>query len=1100
MSVHGRIGRWSGLPKGFTKKFQSGPETRGESGRSFVLKRAVHGPSSAASISSAHQCFNVPLVAAVLLWLCVSALAAPTTVEQARSAVKRWLQGGRAVLGKSLKPQVKEIQTYKNAQGEPLYYVVYLAPSGFVIVPGDDLVEPIICFASEGEYDPSDTNPLGALVSRDLPGRVKAVRAEKGAPDHAPSVANTKWHALLDRDQGDTETSQEMGISAVSDERVSPFVESKWSQTTVSGNACYNYYTPPYSAGSSSNYPCGCVATAMAQLMRFHQHPTSGVGTTSFTIWVDGSSQSRALRGGDGSGGPYSWADMVLVPSSSTTATERQAIGALCHDAGVSVNMAYTSSESGTDTLKAREAFVDTFGYSNAVKGYNSGSNIGSGLNGMVNPNLDAGYPVVLGITGSSGGHAIVCDGYGYDSATLYHHLNLGWAGSSDAWYNLPNIDAGGYTFTSVYKCIYNVYVTGSGEIMSGRVTDLEGNPLSGVTVTAEISGGASYTGTTNARGIYAIPKTPSATQYTVSAEKSGYTFQSHTVHTGTSVNWVPTSGNVWGVDFVGGAIPDAPVLEAEPANTPGTTNTISWAAVTGAEQYYAECDTSDAFPLPDANSGWIAGFSHEFTGLTEGETYYYHAKARKVITGGSQAWSQTTRSDFQTNAMSNTCAISPKDAGAVVLDGNAGIGETVGGSTYSVTNSSYWVGNYFECTTSRTLTEIEAYLNITSSVALELAVYEADSQSGTYWYIDSALIPSSGTGQKFYSSGKMSVPLTSGKFYCIAMSCSGTGVSYYSTSSPALAFGSAFSFAYYDGGLSHLGYDFGTVSSEVWRFYHRLTTSPGYQTSGTVQCAGMNPASFDRWGTLTYTKTTPANTTLTIDVLDGADTVIASSVGSGTDLNGLGITQKPIKLRANLATTDTSVTPYLKDWSLTYQETDYYPTSAWSNVEHSTQGTVLGISLDPYPATWAISGVQPTGATCVSTSETRVKVTNTGNVSETFQLKIAAQDQEEWGEETGAWTSGASAGENLYMLRGLFCGGEDSPGASDFQSDDLITTSVQDATATRFAYNDNHALSVAVSQFLYLWFRLDLPTSVSGDHAGDEHEITVEVSCVQAE
>jgi len=36
----------------------------------------------------------------------------------------------------------------------------------------------------------------------------------------------------------------------------------------------------------------------------------------------------------------------------------------------------------------------------------------------------------------------------------------MGWAGSSDAWYNLPTIDTDIGTFTSVYKCIYNLTIT----------------------------------------------------------------------------------------------------------------------------------------------------------------------------------------------------------------------------------------------------------------------------------------------------------------------------------------------------------------------------------------------------------------------------------------------------------------------------------------------------------------------------------------------------------------------------------------------------------------------------------------------------------------
>jgi len=45
-----------------------------------------------------------------------------------------------------------------------------------VIVPADDLIEPIIGFASAGHHDPSLDNPLGTLVTQDLNARTAVVR------------------------------------------------------------------------------------------------------------------------------------------------------------------------------------------------------------------------------------------------------------------------------------------------------------------------------------------------------------------------------------------------------------------------------------------------------------------------------------------------------------------------------------------------------------------------------------------------------------------------------------------------------------------------------------------------------------------------------------------------------------------------------------------------------------------------------------------------------------------------------------------------------------------------------------------------------------
>jgi len=486
--------------------------------------------------------------------------ASPTTQGQAEKVVLNWLRKGAVPLGAPLGRQIKEVQTFTDSAGTPAYYVVYLNPAGMVFLPADDLVEPIIGFMPEGSYDPSPTNPLGALVSRDIPGRVLQARAiearglEALAPGTPQTTAQRKW-AGLSNPTGDGQA-MEAGLPGISDVRVTPLVQSYWWQRTVAGQACFNYYTPPYATGNPGNYVCGCVATAMAQLMHYNQYPTTGVDKTKpFDIWVDNNKQTAYLRGGSGPGGAYDWGSMVLVPSSDMTETQRQILGALVSDTGVSVSMSYTDNNSTSNTSTAAWSYVNVFRYMNANYGYNGKANIPlPNLYPMINPNLDGQLPVQLGINqNGTNGHSILADGYGYDTGTMYHHLKMGWVATSlDVWYNLPNFTAGDSSYDTVHTCVYNVFKDGTGEIISGRVTTAGNTPISGGTVTATRSGGGTYTTTTNAKGIYALAKVPSASTYTVRVTKSGYTFNSQVVSTGTSTDNTITSGNVWGVDFKG--------------------------------------------------------------------------------------------------------------------------------------------------------------------------------------------------------------------------------------------------------------------------------------------------------------------------------------------------------------------------------------------------------------------------------------------------------------------------------------------------------------------------------------------------------------------
>jgi len=110
-----------------------------------------------------------------LLQLCSGLWALPTTAYEAEMAVAGWLKVDPQPLEMTLGRQVRQVQTFTDDYGEPVYYIVYLEPSGFVIVSADDMVEPIIGFADDGSYDPSFENPLGALVTNDLNGRMAAV-------------------------------------------------------------------------------------------------------------------------------------------------------------------------------------------------------------------------------------------------------------------------------------------------------------------------------------------------------------------------------------------------------------------------------------------------------------------------------------------------------------------------------------------------------------------------------------------------------------------------------------------------------------------------------------------------------------------------------------------------------------------------------------------------------------------------------------------------------------------------------------------------------------------------------------------------------------
>lgn len=441
------------------------------------------------------------------------------------------------------------VRTY-GVGGTNLFHLVALEGGGFVAVSAADGQAPVVGFSPSDELPmPDDGGPLWALL-----------RADAAARRNGGSAALLMGSVASE--------------SGIDDVRVSPIIQSKWDQRYVGGKKTYNYYTP-------NGWYCGCVATAMAQLMRHYGHPSSTVAASTFTCYTNEVAVSMTMKGG-----MYDWANMPLVPTSAITDTEREAIGRICYDAGVAMRMKYASGGSGAlpfefDPLRNVFGFASAHTYLAAdVYSTLTDSEVQDGILA----NLDAGCPVLLAINNASAsvGHAILADGYGYVDGTLYCHLNMGWSGSYDYWYALPSIPAGGYNFTIVNAITYNVFPDRIGEIVSGRVTDQSGSPIEGVEVNASVfyttkmtpsssllitNVVSTVTATTGATGIYAL-YAPTNRTYSVliSATYDGVTANAISTTTSASVSPIsvdyatgsysyPNSGlsigNSWGNDFV---------------------------------------------------------------------------------------------------------------------------------------------------------------------------------------------------------------------------------------------------------------------------------------------------------------------------------------------------------------------------------------------------------------------------------------------------------------------------------------------------------------------------------------------------------------------
>lgn len=522
-----------------------------------------------------------------LLALAFQAQAVPVSVSEAARAARAWVSRG-GTLGARLGDVVARATT-QTLPGGAQVHAVQMRGGGAVFLSADTELEPVIAFTSdEADYSQIDPkSPLWALLCRDAAARgatakQAATAAASGfaAAAASDSAASRQWAALLAEgaalDDPTVRQPARAHVSTPGDLRAGPFVRTAWNQGAVGGKDCYNRFTPILSDGTRA--VCGCVATAMAQVMRYHEHPTSARAPVARRCFVE--AQTRGKTAGvtnlTTQAGVYDWANMPLKPNAAVTDAQCDAIGKLTSDAGISVYMGYdrvANGGSGAFLFNVAKALMDVFGYANAAY-YTAdevSANVGILRRAMLS-NFDAGCPVLMGISGD-GGHAIIGDGYGYNSGAVYVHLNMGWSGACDLWYNLPDIDSDYGHYTVFGDLVFNVFPTDADRdaTLSGRVTDVATNAVADAVVQIRAAAGGvevAHT-TTDANGMWGV-RLPAGT-YEVAVTASGFPVETRTVtvaatratttslsgwiingswyETYTNVPQVSSVGNAWGAD-----------------------------------------------------------------------------------------------------------------------------------------------------------------------------------------------------------------------------------------------------------------------------------------------------------------------------------------------------------------------------------------------------------------------------------------------------------------------------------------------------------------------------------------------------------------------
>ncbi len=219
-------------------------------------------------------------------------------------------------------------------------------------------------------------------------------------------------------------------------ERVEPLLHTVWGQ-----DAPFNLHCPEKADGQGVMQHCrvGCVACAMAQVMRFHKYPAVGIGEGQNMF-------NTALKANFGETW-YDWEHMPESYSRGYTDEEAEAVATLMFHCGVAVNMIYGLKSSSTFTAFANNmttALSRYFGYDETtLRSLNRSKYTKDEWLQIIREELSAGRPIIYsGNSDSMGGHTWVVDGYDEQGRV---HMNWGWLGAADDYYdidlNIPGLD-----------------------------------------------------------------------------------------------------------------------------------------------------------------------------------------------------------------------------------------------------------------------------------------------------------------------------------------------------------------------------------------------------------------------------------------------------------------------------------------------------------------------------------------------------------------------------------------------------------------------------------------------------------------------------------
>ena len=349
----------------------------------------------------------------------------PVDMSTAREVAMKFMNANTNAPLRSI-DDLHHVTTYNISRGDAAFYI-FNTPNGFVIVSADDCATPILGYSNEGQFD---TENIPIQLQDYLQGFVNQIQYGIENQIEADERTARQWEMV--RTIGRLTNNR-------TDEVVEPLLTTKWGQRYP-----YNMFVP-------SDCPTGCVATAMAQIMKYWEWPVQGVGEHSY-LW---NGQILSANFGETT---YDWDNMLDdYDNNPGTQEQKEAVATLMWHCGVSVNMDYSPNGSGAGLNSG--TLIDYFSYSDEMSLEYSWDYSTASWNARLKDCLNLGRPLYyMGHQYSGSGHAFVCDGY--DINDMFH-FNWGWDGGFDGYFSIGVLYVNTLNYNYENLAIFNIHPQG---------------------------------------------------------------------------------------------------------------------------------------------------------------------------------------------------------------------------------------------------------------------------------------------------------------------------------------------------------------------------------------------------------------------------------------------------------------------------------------------------------------------------------------------------------------------------------------------------------------------------------------------------------------